>query len=335
MPLLSSGGSQQYEVTFNAAGDPITIWVEFEGGTAHTEAFLTLTADQALGLFLAQQPQELPDAPFNGADVAKFVNKTELVVGFSGHKQAGVDNDNPSWQVVQNAGVAVTARELSADKKNPKPVMLFPENPHSDPDDNALEHIALCGTGAIDAQNGALINVMNAFVNHGAAKLAAYGYSHGGGTVWILSRELNEVVNGNNPDPLHVQFRQKWPRDDSKLYWTGYIDAVAPAGGADEELRLPFLTRNHFNRYQDEEAHPDLPTNGGATTRNSDGNGNWTPPAGFILDQNNTDEDEDPNPNPANPPWQDPWRNDLTHFTIDMDPHVRNHLIASLRRVLA
>jgi hypothetical protein len=180
--------------------------------------------------------------------------------------------------------------------------------------------------------------VREAFVDHEGTKLGAYGYSHGGGSVWLLSAMIDTMeghgggANKEVPDTTRIgdarkvevaadaAFATAWKHDS--MLWTAYIDAVG-INAASPEHRVPYFTNRHFNRWQNQVLHIDWPFIGAKMTQHPNGNGGWTAPAGFVLDENNTDVDNDLNPAGAfvygEANWNHVWNPRLTHKGIDDD----------------
>lgn len=283
VPLMTQGTADEAPVVMDTGGQA-TVWVEYEGSAPSGSATLQLLAapvqaEEPEGATLVAAMATADDeVRLTIADLVETVRIKEshkLVVGFSGHTQ-GMDPDEIAegiadpldergeWMVERETGAFKIARKLMEDY----PVLIVPEDPGGEAAGEAVN----CGQGVQGDEThpgGALEDVVQAFLHHGAEKLAMYGYSHGGGSVYWMSRFLEDLITPNderetNGDDDYYEHRADFAAkfNQNSLVWTGYIDAVelpivaGDLGGANwgAETRPPRLTPLHFSRIQ---GHPD------------------------------------------------------------------------------
>jgi hypothetical protein len=162
----------------------------------------------------------------------------------------------------------------------------------------AMSAITNCN---IFGEGNALNEIANAINNRGVTKIALLGYSHGGGTVYNLSKRL--YYDGTNciwygdvitfSDIIHNSY---------ELIYTSYIDAIRNDKWSRmlPEINRPIDTSYHVNQYQQNTSYPIL----------GDLNGEASSPLGDI------DEDRSS--------WLDPDGNQLTHSTIDDSVQIKD-----------
>jgi len=305
--ILPPGSAiNQASISFDSTGTK-TVWVGWDGSTGDSSlTTLTILAQHA--------PQGPPGAAQAAAQAAaqpaaqpnKAVFKRSLVfvVGFAGHSQS-LDPAHDQKKIQPTSGVGLIESKLRKDFNYD--VQTYPEDPGDQLQLNPANVIAgVCGGGAA----GAELDVKQKFNHDGVLHLAAYGHSHGGGTLFKMSEHLAAASAAGNIR-------------NYSLDWTGYIDAIrVDLPLPDKETREPKLTKYHFNRWQSVEWAPvDFGLHGDATVITD----------GIPNSQANMDTRTFPNPQDGN---------NLDHTNnrkpkgrgIAENPQVENALIDSLNQ---
>ncbi|MDR2114873.1 MAG: hypothetical protein LBP87_00675, partial [Planctomycetaceae bacterium] len=99
----------------------------------------------------------------------------------------------------------------------------------------------------------ALDEIANAINNRGVTQIALVGYSHGGGSVYNLSKRL--YYDGQTTMWYGVNRTQEDKINNNKTYtvsFTSYIDAIEnyQYTSGDPEIRKPLSSNYHLNQYQ-------------------------------------------------------------------------------------
>ena len=192
-------------------------------------------------------------------DTLHFYPFTSVVIALGGEDQVPVDPPPP------NLGVFVLAGEMYRDGYD---VHMY--------DEDAIDTV---GAGV------PFNEVLQALTQRGVTQVAVYGYSHGGGSTFLMVRRLF-TMNG-----VSVNF-------------TAYIDGVEDEGGPldnDPEVRRPPGSAFHANYYQHGVSDPLDPLF------------DWGLDGGPIVGLLPTDWEIDVETQPPGAPW-DPV---ATHYTID------------------
>ena len=251
-------------------------------------------------------------------------NDRPLIIGFGGHTQsAGHDDQHgPIWDVDPTAGVYKIGEEM---KKRGHMVTLFPEDPGNQVTENPFdpdEGLAGCGDGVLghvpEGQDGrrvggAMAFMIDAILTHGVTELAFFGYSHGGGSVRLITQFLQDLkdtgtIPGINSIVLSDN-RQVFmplapgPFQNIQVKWSAYIDAVHVAydnqgdatGAPTAEEGYATGSQAFFNIYQEADVL-DSGTLDGGMILNTQG-----ALPGAVWQINTDDEPDDP------PHYVDPW----------------------------
>ena len=153
-----------------------------------------------------------------------------LVIGFAGHTQSnGFDSSQGRiWGVDARTGARRIAEQFAL--RMPWAAhTLFPE----DPGNSRATSLGICGDGVLGKENfrqqglrvdangnptGALAFLVDAIMNHNVVNVGLWGYSHGGGSVELLTEAL--ALTATQTPGLQQRLREV------TFFYAGYIDAV-------------------------------------------------------------------------------------------------------------
>jgi len=252
--LTHGSAANEGSIAFDSTGTA-TVWVGWDGSTnSGVDATLTILAQPANpspgGPVLAAQAATPPRGQGPLGQIV-WTQAHSLVVGIAGHSQSDrVQSDAP----LQSSGTHIIGNQL---RNAGYVVRLYSEDP-GNKSDNPIVLSTLCGFGAKNAYT----DIKDAYAYHKLIHVAAYGYSHGGGSVYDLSVLLDKEKTLEQNDAEHFQALSNYTGPS----WTGYIDAIY-TGGFIHQIRLPIRTGAHFNRWQsiDDPALDFLVLHGAAT----------------------------------------------------------------------
>lgn len=200
--------NQSSALTFPVSGAR-TVWVEWASASHSSSATLTLRP-------IAGSPPGPPQ------DVINFHTFRSIVVALGGEDQDPIANraQGTFQMAVGLYGEGYDAYMYDEDGVN----------------------------GVTDAGAGAVYNeIVRAVRNRGVGSVAIFGYSHGGGSTWVLADRLN---------------RDRGTIGTFTIPFTAYVDAVSK-NSASQELRRPPSSLYHANYYQRGTAGTDYGLDGG------------------------------------------------------------------------
>lgn len=186
------------EVVVSPTGLIQSVWVEnSDGGSASLEF----------------EVRGISGGSVLSSDLIEFYPFTSLVIGLHGELQ--FPTDDPVYG--PNEGISYIAIDLHEDGYDSH---MYVEN-----------DVASDGSGAVYDE------IVSAVTNRGITKVALYGFSHGGGSIYDLCKRLDD--NAGSIGPFDIPF-------------TGYIDGIENDSDVDldPETQLPTGSAYHVNYYQ-------------------------------------------------------------------------------------